>query len=349
MGVNATETAEDPEKVAAIQSSRAVPIKQGSCGKKLALLGAHPWRGAAIAGSAAAVVGGIVCLIAVLGSGGDSAVVEASAPAPPGGGSATPAPTPAVPFADVQVTFGTSVADDTPCVRVCHRVSVCPCVTYERHTAWRALLIATAAAEVGVPQAQVKIAAVQAGPVVVTFRFLEGVAGSQTAVASAKLLSAQLSAGTGVMAAPEFSCCVVRHERRCASSAAGATALPALADGASLSGAQVLPPAGSNSLVLLSKAGLPAGRSYDGHAWEGLMPAPLTFDCCAADGAGACEVVLPSGTFDVAVIAGGPPANDRDAARFLLQSTFGRLRRGPSVILSPSILVSMENPYKRNT
>jgi hypothetical protein len=28
---------------------------------------------------------------------------------------------------------------------------------------------------------------------------------------------------------------------------------------------------------------------------------------------------------------------------------YGRLRRGPSVILPPSILISMENPYKRNT
>ena len=96
MSVNATETAEDPEKVAAIRSSPAVPIKQGSCGKKLALLG----------GSAAAVVGGIVCLIVALGSTSDDSSAVVEAPAPPGGGSPTPTPTPAVPFADVQVTFG---------------------------------------------------------------------------------------------------------------------------------------------------------------------------------------------------------------------------------------------------
>ena len=292
----ATETEEDPEKVQVIQTTSAAPAKQGSCGKKLA-----------IGGGAAALIGGIIVLIVVLAGGDDSAagVVEAPAPPPPGGGT-TPSPPPAVPFADVEVTFSNSMADDT--------------------AAWRAQLIATAAASVGVPEAQVEIAAVQPGSVTVTFRFLDGAAGSQTAVASAKAMSEQLSAGTGVMTAPEFSCCVVRHERRCASGDAGATALPALADGATLTGTQVLPPAGSNTLVLLSKAGLPAGRSYDGHAWEGVMPTPLTFDCCSADGAGACEVVLPSGTFDVAVIeTDGPSANqnDKDAARFLLQSTFG--------------------------
>ena len=287
------ETEEDPEKVQAIQGSSAAPAKQGFCGKKLA-----------VGGGAAAVISGIVCLIVVL-SGGGSSGVPVAAPAPPsGGGSPTPAPPPpTVPFADVEVTFSNSIDDDTP--------------------AWRAQLIATAAAAVGVPEAQVEIAAVQAGSVTVTLRFLDGAAGSQTAVASAKELSEQLSNGRGVMAAPEFSCCVVRHERRCASGDAGAIALPALADGAILTGAQVLPPAGSNTLVLLSRAGLPAGRSYDGHAWEGVMPTPLTFDCCSADGAGACEVVLPSGTFDVVVITGGPSSNDKDAARFLLQSTFG--------------------------
>lgn len=299
----ATATAMDPEKVAVMRNDDAIV---GSDGKKCG-------RGKYLAmfGVVAAIAIGIVLATGRLGA--DDSQVESPRTADEPAGvaddsdpiptpSPTPRPVPTTPtHADVLVTFSNTVADDTP--------------------AWRAQLIALVVAETNVPEGQVEIVAVQPGSLIVTFRFHDDPQGSQRAITRAKLLSAQLSSGTGVMATRQFQCCVVHHERQCSSSSPLAT----LANGANVSGSVLLPPSPPNTLVLLSQSGVPAGRSYESNPWEGVLPSPLVFDCCVVangDG-GACEVELPAGTFDILVITGGATSVEKDVARFLLQATFG--------------------------
>lgn len=64
------------------------------------------------------------------------------------------------------------------------------------------------------------------------------------------------------------------------------------------------------------------GRSYDGHPWEGIPPAPLTFTCYSA---GCIKPAPPVGQTYLVIETNGTatPMASQAAARFLTQATFG--------------------------
>ena len=117
--------------------------------------------------------------------------------------------------------------------------------------------------------------------------------------------------------------------------------LQELADGDLLPGNEVatLPLSSEGTLLLLTKvstsgATTPAGRSYNGHPWEGVQPTTIEFDCSAVTECTALllapdnpmteDVDESQDTFRVNVIATPEPSTDEEAAaRFLLHATFG--------------------------
>ena len=80
---------------------------------------------------------------------------------------------------------------------------------------------------------------------------------------------------------------------------------------------------------------IPAGRSYDGRIWEAVPPLYLNFDCSAVsvliDGSRShCAVSLPSAYdgaqvshYKVKSVVVEQPTAEEDAAKFLIQTTFG--------------------------
>ena len=79
-------------------------------------------------------------------------------------------------------------------------------------------------------------------------------------------------------------------------------------------------------LVTLSRlssstgAATPAGRSYDGYAWEGVAPTALNFSCPSTS----CTVQLPgSDKYRVNTFTVPQEFRNKTAARFLLQATWG--------------------------
>ena len=92
---------------------------------------------------------------------------------------------------------------------------------------------------------------------------------------------------------------------------------------------EFLPPSRPDTLLRLQStstatgAVVTVGRSYDGHAWEGVPPTPITFTCYSA---GCLMPAPPSGrTYHVVEVngTGTPPTASQTAARFLTQATFG--------------------------
>ena len=71
-----------------------------------------------------------------------------------------------------------------------------------------------------------------------------------------------------------------------------------------------------------------AGRSYDGHGWEGAQPEALSFDCSASDGA--CSAWLPGGdegaTYLVEARSARALSDAEAASRFLARASFGPTR-----------------------
>lgn len=114
-----------------------------------------------------------------------------------------------------------------------------------------------------------------------------------------------------------------------------------VADGDELPGNELatLPVSEPDTLLLLTKVSTtgrttPAGRSYDGHPWEGVQPTAIQFDCAAVTECSAMllapdnplteDVDESQDVFRVNVISTPEPASDAEAAaRFLLHATFG--------------------------
>jgi hypothetical protein len=120
-----------------------------------------------------------------------------------------------------------------------------------------------------------------------------------------------------------------------------------ITDGLTIDGDVVydLPLSTTGVLITLSRVldgtAFEVGRSYDGLAWEGVMPTPLNFDCTATS---TCTVTPPIVTdgdiyrFNVIQVEGR--TDEKSLAAFLLQATFGPTRASVAEILAMGTDVS---------
>jgi hypothetical protein len=87
-----------------------------------------------------------------------------------------------------------------------------------------------------------------------------------------------------------------------------------------------LPQSAPNQLLFLRQisvdcSAMTVARSYDGRAWEGVMPMPLQPTCTLE---GACSIIVPSGTaFRIEATAGFAREPRHAISRLLRQATFG--------------------------
>ena len=91
--------------------------------------------------------------------------------------------------------------------------------------------------------------------------------------------------------------------------------------------AATLPSSRTHQLLRLQEvddstgAVLTVGRSYDGHAWEGVMPQPASFRCLSS---GCLAPVPPAGkSHRIVTYDGSAPTTAQTAVRLLTQATFG--------------------------
>ena len=105
-----------------------------------------------------------------------------------------------------------------------------------------------------------------------------------------------------------------------------------------LPGPTSLPPSTDGLLALLHRipadataAPIPMARSYDGEAWEAVMPEPLDLTHCAAEPSTACAAILPlrldGSSYQISWRGrSSPELPSMLASRFLSQSSFGPTR-----------------------